>query len=297
MASSHGRKNRVERVLSAGHTSRMNDYERVARIIRFLDARHGEQPDLDALARRAGLSRFHFHRLFSRWAGVTPKDFLQCLTVRHARERLRRGESVLNATLNEGLSSPGRLHDLCVTLEAATPGEIKTGGAGWTIDVGFTDTPFGDCFIGLGPRGVCHLAFVATHDRAAAAAPLIDAWPKARLRWNQTSVQKLGTKIFPPPGANSAAVNLRAFVQASPFQLRVWRALLRVPSGALVSYGDLAAAVGRPAAARAVGTAVAGNALAFLIPCHRVIRETGVVGDYRWGHERKRVMLGWEQAQ
>lgn len=275
----------------------MNDYDRVARIIRFLDARHVEQPDLDELAAHAGLSRFHFHRLFSRWAGVTPKDFLQCLTVRHARERLRRGESVLNATLNEGLSSPGRLHDLCVTLEAATPGEIKTGGASWTIDCGFADTPFGNCFIGTGPRGVCHLAFVETRDRAAAAAPLIEAWPNAKLRWNQNSVQKLGAQIFQPRRANSPAVNLRAFVRATPLQLRVWRALLRVPSGVLVSYGDLATSLGRPRAARAVGTAVAGNTLAFLIPCHRVIRETGVVGDYRWGHERKRMMLGWEQAQ
>ena len=275
----------------------MNDYERVARIIRFLDARHHEQPDLDALAVRAGLSRFHFHRLFSRWAGVTPKDFLQCLTVRHARERLRRGESVLDATLNEGLSSPGRLHDLCVTLEAATPGEIKTGGAGWTIDCGFTDTPFGSCFIGLGLRGVCHLAFVETRDRDAVVAPLTEAWPNARLRWNQTSVQKLGAQIFRPHGASSAAVNLRAFLRATPFQLRVWRALLRVPPGALVSYGDLAASLGHPRAARAVGTAVAGNTLAFLIPCHRVIRETGVTAGYRWGRERKRVMLGWEQAR
>ena len=275
----------------------MNDYERVARIIRFLDARHAEQPDLDALAAHAGLSRFHFHRLFSRWAGVTPKDFLQCLTIRHARERLRRGESVLDATLNEGLSSPGRLHDLCVTLEAATPGEIKTGGAGWMIDCGFTDTPFGSCFIGVGPRGVCHLAFVEMRDRADVAAPLIEAWPNARLRWNQTSAQKFGAQIFQPHGTNTAAVNLRAFVRATPFQLRVWRALLRVPSGVLVSYGDLASSLGHPRAARAVGTAVAGNSLAFLIPCHRVIRDTGVVGDYRWGHERKRVMLGWEQAR
>lgn len=272
----------------------MNDYERVACIIRFLDARHDEQPDLDALAARAGLSRFHFHRLFSRWAGVTPKDFLRCLTVRHARERLRRGETVLDATLNEGLSSPGRLHDLCVTLEAATPGEIKTGGAGWTVDCGFTDTPFGSAFIGIGPRGVCHLAFSDARERTAAIAPVIESWPNARLRWNQTSVKKLSAKIFESAGANPATVNLRTFVRATPFQLRVWRALLRVPPGALVSYGDLATSIGNPRAARAVGTAVAVNTLAFLIPCHRVIRETGVVGDYRWGHERKRVMLAWE---
>ena len=272
----------------------MNDYERVARIIRFLDARHDEQPDLDALAAHAGLSRFHFHRLFSRWAGVTPKDFLQCLTVRHARERLLRGESVLEATLNEGLSSPGRLHDLCVTLEAATPGEIKTGGAGWTLDCGFIETPFGLGFIAIGPRGVCHLAFVETRDRKAAAEPLIEAWPNAQLRWSKTSLQKIGAEIFQARRANAAAVNFNAFVRATPFQLRVWRALLRVPPGALVSYGELASSLGHPRAARAVGTAVAGNSLAYLIPCHRVIRETGVVGDYRWGRERKRVMLGWE---
>lgn len=275
----------------------MNDYERVARIIRFLDARHDEQPDLDTLASRAGLSRFHFHRLFTRWAGVTPKEFLQCLTVRHARDRLRRGESVLAATLNEGLSSPGRLHDLCVTLEAATPGEIKAGGKGWSIDCGFAGTPFGTCFIGIGPRGICHLAFVESRDRAEAAVPLIEAWPNARLCWKPAVVQKLGGKIFQPRGVSSAVVNLRAFVRATPFQLHVWRALLRRPAGTLVSYGDLASSLGHPGAARAVGTAVAGNALAFLIPCHRVIRETGVVGNYRWGHERKRVMLGWELAQ
>src|SRR5580700_1954158 len=137
----------------------MNDYERVARIIRHLDENHAEQPDLAELAARTGLSRYHFHRLFSRWAGVTPKDFLQCLTLADARERLRGGESVLDAALDAGLSSPGRLHDLCVTLEAATPGEIKTGGEGLRIEVGFTETPFGICCIGNGPRGLCHLAF------------------------------------------------------------------------------------------------------------------------------------------
>jgi AraC family transcriptional regulator of adaptative response/methylated-DNA-[protein]-cysteine methyltransferase len=275
----------------------MNDYERVARIIRFLDARHVEQPGLDALAARAGLSPHHFHRLFSRWAGVTPKDFLQCLTARHARERLRRGESVLTATLNEGLSSPGRLHDLCVALEAATPGEIKTGAAGWTIEVGFFESPFGLGVVGVGPRGVCHLAFVASRNRKAVAAGLSEDWPKARLRWNQALAEKLGAEIFQTRPTHTQALNLRAYVRATPFQLLVWRALLRVPSGTMVSYGELAAMVGRPSAARAVGTAVASNSLAILIPCHRVIRETGVVGEYRWGHERKRIILGWEQAQ
>jgi AraC family transcriptional regulator of adaptative response/methylated-DNA-[protein]-cysteine methyltransferase len=274
----------------------MNDYERVARIIRFLDAEHVEQPNLDDLATRSGLSRYHFHRLFSRWAGVTPKDFLQCLTLGHARERLRNGASVLDATLDAGLSSPGRLHDLCVTLEAATPGEIKAGGEGWTIAIGFTESPFGACCVGLGPRGVCHLAFVESCDRKAASATLAVAWPRAQLRWDNQLSRQLGAQVFRPRSNGLSPVHLRAFVRATPFQLRVWRALLCVPPGASVTYGRLAAAVGRPGAARAVGSAVGSNPLAFLIPCHRVIRETGIVGEYRWGQQRKRLMLGWESV-
>jgi len=273
----------------------MNDYERVARMIRFLDAERERQPSLELLASRAGLNRFYVHRLFTRWAGVTPKDFLQCLTLEHARERLRRGESVLSAALETGLSSPGRLHDLCVTLEAATPGEIKSGGEGWTIRLGFAATPFGVCCIGEGPRGVCHLAFVENQNRITAAALVKQAWPRARLVWDNKLAEKIGSRIF-HAGLVRADRGLRAVVRATPFQLRVWRALLRVPPGALISYGSLAAAVGSPAAARAVGTAVGSNPLAYLIPCHRVIRETGVVGEYRWGHERKRLMLGWEGA-
>ena len=272
----------------------MNDYERVARIIRYLDEHHLEQPHLADLATQAGLSRYHLHRLFSRWAGVTPKDFLQCLTLGHARERLRQGETVLAATLNSGLSSPGRLHDLCISLEAATPGEVRSGAEGWTIEAGFMSSPFGICCLGTGPRGVCHLAFVETGDRASAEASLREAWPHARLRWNDTSARRLGAQIFRPANQDAFAGSLGACVRGTPFQLRVWRALLRVPPGALVSYGQLAAAAGQPAAARAVGTALSRNPLAFLIPCHRVIRETGVVGQYRWGHERKRLMLGWE---
>src|SRR6185503_3855701 len=226
----------------------------------------------------------------------TPKDFLQCLTLAHARERLQRGESVLEAAYDAGLSSPGRLHDLCVTLEAATPGEIKAGGEGWTIEIGFTDSPFGICCVGVGPRGLCHLAFVETRDRKIASAPVIEAWPHARLHWNNARAQEAGRQIFRSEPNVSSRVNLRAFIRGTPFQLRVWRALLRVPPGAVVSYSSLGAAVGAPQAARAVGTAVARNPLAFLIPCHRVIRETGIVGDYRWGHERKRLILGWESA-
>jgi len=273
----------------------MNDYERVARIIRHLDEHHGEQPSLEMLAAKAGLGTFHFHRLFRRWAGVTPKDFLQCLTLAHARERLRRGESVLGSALDAGLSSPGRLHDLCLTLEAATPGEIKSGGAGWTIELGFARTPFGLCCLGNNPRGLCHLQFVEAGERTSAEQPVKLDWPHAALRWNDAAAKKTAAQIFQPGGP--AGGGFRAHVRATAFQLRVWRALVAIPPGALVSYGHLASAVGKPSAARAVGNAVGANPLAFLIPCHRVIRETGVVGNYRWGHDRKLLIIGWEGAQ
>jgi AraC family transcriptional regulator, regulatory protein of adaptative response / methylated-DNA-[protein]-cysteine methyltransferase len=274
----------------------MNDYERIASIIRFLDDHHREQPSLDTLAQRAKLSRFHFHRLFSAWAGITPKDFLQCLTLAHAKELLRRGESILDAALDAGLSGPGRLHDLCVSLEAASPGELKLGGEGWTISVGFADTPFGTCLIGKSPRGICHLSFIESENEAAALAEVQEAWPGARLKRDDRAALRIADGVFRRSTNRKRAV-LRAFIRGTPFQVRVWRALLQVPSGTLVTYGSLATAIGQPAAARAVGSAVGKNSLAYLIPCHRVIRETGMIGDYRWDPIRKRAILAWESGK
>jgi AraC family transcriptional regulator of adaptative response/methylated-DNA-[protein]-cysteine methyltransferase len=274
----------------------MNDYERIARVIRHLDSCHAGQPDLASLAELAGLSPFHFHRLFSAWAGITPKDFLQCLTLVHAKNLLYKGQSVLDAALGSGLSGPGRLHDLCVILEAASPGEVKSGGAGWTITAGFADSPFGRCLIGESPRGLCHLSFVDSGDSAAALAALRENWPRAWLQRDDAIASRLTSDIFQRPENRHSRPVLRAFVKGTAFQVRVWRALLQVPSGTLVSYGRLAAAIDKPAAARAVGTAVGHNPLAWLIPCHRVIRETGVIGEYRWGAVRKRAMTAWESA-
>jgi AraC family transcriptional regulator of adaptative response/methylated-DNA-[protein]-cysteine methyltransferase len=271
----------------------MNEYERIARVIRYLDGRHAEQPGLASLAEIAGLSPFHFHRLFSAWAGITPKDFLQCLTLAHAKALLRNGRSVMDTALEAGLSGPGRLHDLCVMLEAASPGEVKSGGAGLTITAGFADSPFGRCLIGECPRGLCHLSFIDTGDDAAALDTLQESWPHARLRHDAAEAARLAGEIFEPRNERPA---LRAFVKGTAFQVRVWRALLQVPPGTLVSYGNLAAAIDKPGAARAVGTAVGHNPLAWLIPCHRVIRETGVIGNYRWGAVRKRAMVAWESA-
>ncbi len=296
-----------------------SNYERIARVIRYLDAHYAEQPGLAELAAHVGLSPFHFHRLFSDWAGVTPKDFLQSLTLANAKRLLRDGKSVLDTALAAGFSGPGRLHDLCVTLEAASPGEVKSGGTGWQIVFGFADTPFGECILAEGPRGVCHLGFVegrgargegrgpqaegrsmclpSTLDPRASA--LGAAWPGAKLRRDDRTAAQLAGEVFrrAPLRDRDKQPGIRAFVRGSAFQVRVWNALLQVPPGALVTYGKLAAAIGQPAAARAVGSAVGSNPLAYLIPCHRVIRQTGLIGDYRWGQLRKRAMLAWEAPQ
>jgi AraC family transcriptional regulator of adaptative response/methylated-DNA-[protein]-cysteine methyltransferase len=291
------RKNRVGKPIHRWQAEAMDAYGRIADVIRYLDQHRTEQPDLAALAQRMGLSRFHFHRLFVSWAGVTPKDFLQCLTLAHAKKSLRNGASILDAALDAGLSGPGRLHDLCVNLEAASPGDMKSGGARWTIAAGFSASPFGTCLVGRSPRGICHLSFVDAGAREEAWAALREEWPEARLRRDDAEADRMIEKIFAPPGGGRSRLPLRAFVRGTHFQIRVWRALLQVAPGQLITYGRLAGVLGCPAGARAVGTALGRNPLAYLIPCHRVIRETGVVGDYRWGRARKRALVAWESAQ
>jgi AraC family transcriptional regulator of adaptative response/methylated-DNA-[protein]-cysteine methyltransferase len=274
----------------------VNDYERIARVIRYLDECHAEQPDLSTLSKHAGLSPFHFHRLFTTWAGITPKDFLQCLTQSHARELLRKGKSILDVAMDTGLSGPGRLHDLCVNLEAASPGELKSGGMGWTVEVGVANSPFGRCLVGQSPRGICHFSFFDTGNLAVALAALQADWPNARLHRDDSMATRISTRIFSRNRPTRTQSPLRVLVQGTVFQVRVWQALLKVPSGTLVSYGSLATALNQPSAARAVGSAVGQNSLAYLIPCHRVIRETGIIGDYRWGSVRKRALVAWESS-
>ncbi|MBV9618625.1 MAG: methylated-DNA--[protein]-cysteine S-methyltransferase [Verrucomicrobia bacterium] len=271
----------------------MNDYERVANVIRLLDRHHTDQPDLNALANAVGLSPFHFHRLFSTWAGVTPKDFLQCLTLEHVKQLLRDDYNVFDTAIHAGLSGPGRLHDLCVTLEAASPGEMKTGGAGIQVDFGFAETPFGEALIAETKRGVCHLTFVNGEGRTSARERLASEWPNAKLNRDDARMAELSATIF--TGQRSTLQrSLRTFVRGTPFQIRVWRALLRIPAGSLTTYGRLAEEIGQSKAARAVGSAVGANPISFIIPCHRVIRETGVLGNYGGGRIRKQVMVGWE---
>ena len=272
----------------------MNDFERVAAMIRFLEENQRQQPDLEQLAAACGLSRSHFHRLFRRWAGVTPKDFLQCLTLEHAKQRLRESASVLDAALDSGLSGPGRLHDLFVTLDAVSPGQFKSGGEHAKISWGAAETPFGGCCIGWNTRGICHLAFLDSEKISGEQADLLNAWPNAQFSRNDRGAKRWAKSIF--HDSHQRAAPLRAWVRATPFQLKVWRALLRIPEGCVTSYRAIADAIGEPNAARAVGAACGANPIGYLIPCHRVIRETGVVQGYRWGETRKRALLAWEST-
>ena len=274
----------------------MNQYKCIAEVIRYLDEHQREQPDLAKLADVVGLSQSHFHRLFTAWAGITPKEFLQYLTLSHARYLLQQGQSVLSAAISSGLSGPGRLHDLCVKLIAASPGEMKSGGKNWVISYGLTGSPFGTCLIAESPRGICHLAFVESQDGLIELDLLKASWPHASYHRDDAAASRLSDRIFELPTQSDARPVLRAFVQGTAFQVQVWRALLELQAGSLVSYGGLASALGKPSAARSVGTALGQNSVAYLIPCHRVIRETGAVSHYRWGQQRKRIMLAWESA-
>lgn len=269
----------------------MSSYDRMARVIRWLAENAHEQPSLAEMAAASGLGVSHFHREFVRWTGVTPKDFVQCLTLRDARARLERGQSVFDSAVEAGLSGPGRLHDLCVSLEASTPGEIGSGGAGMKIRWGRGETLFGTCEIAESRRGICGLSFVGESDKERE--PMQNLWPLAEwLRddlWAQERLEVIFSTLYD-------GEHKRVWLRGSPFQLRVWRALLEIPPGALTTYGRLAAAIGCQGAARAVGTAVGANPIACLIPCHRVIRETGKLSGYRWGADRKRAILAWEGA-
>lgn len=272
----------------------VSDYDRIAQAIRFLEQNHLRQPSLEEVARSVYLSEFHFQRLFRRWVGISPKRFLQFLTVEHAKRRLDECRSVLDATYDAGLSSPGRLHDLFVTLEAVTPGEYKARGAGLNIAWGVHDTPFGPALLAATERGLSALHFVDDADEAAATVDdLRQRWSSATVTEDVRATEPLAARIF---AAEKSDAPIPLFVQGTNHQVRVWEALLRVPAGAMVSYEQLAAAAGKPDAVRAVAGAVARNQVGFVIPCHRVIRKLGVFGGYRWGTERKLAMLGWEAA-
>ena len=270
------------------------DYARVVRAIAYLRSHATEQPGLAEIARYSHLSEHHFQRLFTRWAGVSPKRFLQFLTVEHAKARLAECRDLLELADDVGLSGTGRLHDLFVTLEAMSPGEIRSRGAGLVIRYGIHDSPFGRCLVAATPRGVCALRFVENERKAEA--HFKAEWPESELRRDAEGSAQLMRRIFEPL-ASSSKQPLALLVRGTNFQMKVWRALLAVPLGALTTYQAIAEKIGRPHAARAVGNAIGANPVAYLIPCHRVIRESGIFGRYRWGEDRKTAMLAWEAAQ
>jgi AraC family transcriptional regulator of adaptative response/methylated-DNA-[protein]-cysteine methyltransferase len=272
------------------------DYRRIEAAIRFIEAHALEQPSLHDVAEHVGLSAFHFQRLFKSWAGVSPKCFLRALTVDSARRLLRKSAPVLDAAYAVGLSGAGRLHDLFVTIDAVSPGEFKSAGVNLAIDYAFHATPFGDCLVAETSRGICHLGFVTGDDRGGALRELQENWRYATLAENPQAGRLAIGQAFPTATAGSWPP-VRLFVRGTNFQVKVWEAMLKIPEGAVVSYAALAEAVGRLGAQRAVGTAVGRNPVAYLIPCHRVLRSTGAFGGYRWGTVRKQAMLGYEAVR
>lgn len=273
------------------------DYDRIERAIHYLDERTAEQPELSDVARAAGLSEFHFQRMFTRWAGVSPKKFLQFLTAEHARRLLEDSPSVFDAALDAGLSGGGRLHDLTIAVHAMTPGELAGEGAGAQIGWGVAESPFGDVFVAATARGVTKMAFVDTFVAAEAEADeLRHRYRKAEVSHTPKTIRALGRNVFSADG-EPGSTPLALHVRGTRFQLKVWEALLRIPSGSAATYEAIANVVGAQSATRAVANAVAANPVAYLIPCHRVIRKTGAFGGYHWGVDRKRAMLGWESAR
>ena len=267
------------------------DYQRIEQAILYLENHYKEQPSLEQVAANIGLSEFHFQRLFTRWAGVSPKRFLQFLTKEGAKELLDRSENLLDTTHQVGLSSLGRLHDLFVTTEAVSPGEYKTRGEGVVVRYGLHASPFGKCLVAVTERGICHLGFLQTTEGDAIDA--LDAdWKNAHMVEDHRSTKPLIESIFDA----SARGKLNLHLRGTNFQLKVWEALLAIPAGRVTTYEGLAERIGQPAASRAVGSAVGHNPIAVLIPCHRVIRKTGEFGNYRYGAPRKMALLAREHV-
>ena len=273
-----------------------SDFSRVAQAIRFLCARVPEQPSLGEVAAQAGVSEFHFQRIFQKWAGISPKRFLQYLTLREAKGLLLASRSVLETSLELGLSSPSRLHDLFVSVERMTPGQFKARAAGLTLDWAVADTPFGPALMAALEGRLCALSFMAGPDPALALAELQERWPQARFQRDQAALQSFVSALESRLRGDQPRP-LAMALKGTPFQLRVWEALLRIPEGRVLSYGDLARQMGDPGASRAIGTAIGQNPVGYLIPCHRVIQASGALGGYHWGEDRKRAILALERAR
>lgn len=270
------------------------NYERIASAINYIHSHFREQPSLEEIAGHVAVSPFHFQRLFTEWAGTSPKKFLQYISVEHAKKILKESQATLfDAAQSTGLSGTGRLHDLFVSIEGMTPAEYKTGGAGLTIHYSFAQSPFGDLVIASTSRGICFMAFCEGEDDRFTA--LRKNFPSADFREHLDAQQQNALRIFQDDWRRMDRIKLH--LKGTPFQLKVWQTLLSVPAGGLATYGAVARRTGFAAASRAVGTAIGSNPVAFLIPCHRVIQATGTLGNYRWGSARKAAIIGWEQSK
>lgn len=272
------------------------DYGTVEDAIHFLEEHYQDQPTLKEMAQSVHLSEYHFQRLFSRWVGISPKRFLQYLTKEKARQMLNDSEDVLRTTYESGLSGPGRLHDLLVSCEAVTPGDMRRRGQGLTIRYGFHSSPFGECLVAVTERGICGLMFVQDANRQMPLAELRANWPEAEFEHDLAGTESIVEDIFGLFQKQSPNP-MRLYLSGTNFQLKVWEALLRIPAGSIVSYQDISLFIGMPGGSQAVGNAISRNPIPVLIPCHRVIRKSGDFGKYHWGSSRKKAMLGWEMAR
>ena len=273
-------------------TAELN-YHRVAEAIHYLSAHYKQQPTLEEVAAQVNLSPFHFQRIFTDWAGISPKKFLQFLTVEELKKELLSANNVADAAENVGLSAQSRVYDLFVNIESVTPQEYKSQGEGVHIEYGFHTTPFGECFIAHTRKGICALSF-ADDDRNIILEEFAAQWENAVITNDQSSTEKLVEQLFEKPLQQK---QLKLLLKGTKFQVKVWEALLKIPFGSVSTYSHIAAAVGQPGAMRAVGSAVGANPVAFIIPCHRVIRSEGLIGQYHWGATRKKAMIGWEKAR
>jgi AraC family transcriptional regulator of adaptative response/methylated-DNA-[protein]-cysteine methyltransferase len=272
------------------------DYDVVRRAIAHIRGNWRDQPDVEIIAEAAGVTPTELHHLFRRWAGITPKAFLQALTLDRARQLLRDSASVLDATYEVGLSGPGRLHDLFVTHEAMSPGEWKAGGEGLAIAYGFHPSPFGTALVMATERGLAGLAFADEGGERAALADMSGRWPRATYVEDSARTSALAKRIFDPRHWR-ADRPLRVVLIGTDFEVRVWETLLKIPMGRATTYSNIAAKIRKPTASRAVGAAVGKNPLSFVVPCHRVLGKSGDITGYHWGLTRKRAMLGWEAGR
>ena len=271
----------------------MTDYQRIQTAIEFITANFKQQPDLDEVARQVHVSPFHFQRMFKDWAGVSPKKFLQYISIQHAKKLLGQNNNIANTAFESGLSTTSRLHDLFINIEGMTPGEYKNGGEQLNIHYSFAETPFGNIIVASTQKGICHLAFAA--DENEALKELTNHFPKASFKQVVDTIQQNALFIFTQDWKNLSAIKLH--LKGTAFQLKVWEALLKIPMGGLSTYAAVAAAVQNPTASRAVGSAIGDNPVAFLIPCHRVIKSTGDFGQYHWSSVRKTALIGWESSR